>query len=71
MSATPDSRLPINICPARMNIRQRTGFTLIEIFFVILVIGIMTGIAIPKIRNMKRRAYIGAMVTDLRNLAMD
>ncbi|MFN2399612.1 MAG: type IV pilin protein [Gemmatimonadaceae bacterium] len=65
---TPSAR---KRAPARLPEPGRPGFSLIEIFVVVLVIGIMTGIAIPKIRNMKRRAYIGTMVTDLRNLAMD
>lgn len=47
---------------------RRRGFSLIEIFFVLLVLGVLTLIAIPKIRGMKRKAYVAMLTTDLRNL---
>jgi prepilin-type N-terminal cleavage/methylation domain-containing protein len=47
----------------------RRGFTLIELLCVVLIIGILASIAITKFGDSKRRAYIAAMKSDLRNLA--
>ncbi|HYT05135.1 MAG TPA: prepilin-type N-terminal cleavage/methylation domain-containing protein [Gemmatimonadales bacterium] len=48
---------------------SRRGFTLIEILIVIVIIGILASIAVPKFANTKDKAYIGQMKSDLRNLA--
>jgi prepilin-type N-terminal cleavage/methylation domain-containing protein len=47
----------------------RRGFTLIELLCVVLIIGILASIAITKFGDSKRRAYIAAMKSDLRNVA--
>jgi prepilin-type N-terminal cleavage/methylation domain-containing protein len=48
---------------------DRDGFTIIELLIVVVIIGILAAIAIPKFANTKENAYVAAMKTDLRNLA--
>jgi type IV pilus assembly protein PilA len=48
---------------------KKKGFTLIELLIVVVIIGILAAIAIPKFANTKEKAYLAAMKADLRNLA--
>lgn len=50
-----------------MHFRPRVGFSLVEMMYVCLVVGVLTLIAVPKIREMKRRAYVSMLTHDLRN----
>jgi type IV pilus assembly protein PilA len=49
--------------------RDRRGFTLIELLIVIVIIGIMAMIALPKFRETRGKAFASTMRSDLKNLA--
>src|SRR5437667_8108409 len=47
---------------AQMN---RKGFTLIELLIVVVIIGILAAIAIPKFANTKEKAYLASMKSEI------
>ncbi|HEX9610708.1 MAG TPA: prepilin-type N-terminal cleavage/methylation domain-containing protein [Gemmatimonadales bacterium] len=49
--------------------RTQRGFTLIELLIVVVIIGLLASIAIPKFVNTKQKTYVAQMKSDLRNLA--
>lgn len=49
--------------------QSRRGFTLIELLIVVVIIGILASIAIPKFVNTKEKTYVASMKADLRNLS--
>lgn len=48
--------------------QKSSGFSLIELLVVVLLISILTAIAIPQLFGTKERTYVASMRSDLRNL---
>jgi len=48
--------------------QNKKGFTLIELLIVVVIIGILAAIAIPKFSSTKEKAYMASMKADLKNL---
>ena len=49
-------------------LRNRKGFTLIELLIVVVIIGILAAIAIPKFAATKDKAKLASLKTDLGNI---
>lgn len=49
---------------------NRKGFTLIEIVMVLVLVGVLAGVAVPRYAGAKDKAYIAAMKADLHVVAI-
>lgn len=54
----------------RGNADSRAGFTLIELLSVVVIIGILSVIAIPRFMNARHKGFLSAMRSDLENFAL-
>jgi len=52
-----------------LTVARSRGFTLIEMLMVVVIIGILVTIMIPRFANTKEKALVTTMKSDLRNLA--
>jgi len=52
-----------------MDSRSRGGFTIIELLIVVVVLGILATIAIPKFASMRERSFVAAVTSDLKSFA--
>jgi len=50
-------------------VARRSGFTLIELLMVMVIIGLLASVLIPRFANSREKAVMAAMKSDLRNLA--
>jgi len=51
-----------------MQPKLRQGFTFVEILTVMIVLGLMSALAVPRYRNFKERAYLSTMRSELGQL---
>lgn len=50
---------------------NRYGFTLIEMIMVVVIVSLLTAVAIPRVQAARGNAFVAAMKSDLRNLAVE
>ncbi|HEY9429622.1 MAG TPA: prepilin-type N-terminal cleavage/methylation domain-containing protein [Gemmatimonadaceae bacterium] len=50
-------------------LRRRAAFSLIELLAVLVAVGVLVGLALPRFQAYRRKAHVAATVRDLRKLA--
>ena len=51
-------------------VRNNQGFTLIEVLTVVMIIGILATVALPKLTGVKDKSYLAILKTDLKNFVI-
>ena len=52
-----------------VRVRRERGFTLIELLLVLVILGILAAVLVPRWANSREKAFMATMKSDLRNLA--
>jgi len=55
--------------PRLMNERRDNGFTLIELLIVVVILGVLASIAMPRLDDARARAHFTSIVSDFRHLS--
>jgi prepilin-type N-terminal cleavage/methylation domain-containing protein len=48
----------------------RRGFTLVELLLVLVVLGVLTSVAIPRFNSVRHKGFLSALRSDLENMAL-